>query len=83
MTDGQNYHSFSIVFISDNISALAEFDDPLANLWRHVIHHTANLRVFRQRLYTLMNGSNRPTSSDFALGSKKCVETGHIHIGEP
>lgn len=83
MTDGQNYHSFSIVFISDDIGALAKFDDPLANLWRQVIHHTAYLGVFRQWLYTLVNSSDRSACSAFALGSKKRVEAGHIYIGEP
>ena len=49
----QNGHQLSTKFISDDIRALAEFDDELTNVRSFVIDHVSHLRMFDSGLTPL------------------------------
>ncbi len=78
VTDGEDHDLFAVVVIEDDISALAEFDDPLTELRRQFVHGAANLWMSAERFHSLPNCLNGSLGRVLAFGGQKIIESSHI-----
>jgi hypothetical protein len=67
--------------IQGDVGRGAEFNHPLAELWRHLFDRTANFRMLAERFHALTDRLDGPLRGIPALGSQELMETGYIKQG--
>ena len=81
VTHREDYDFFAIVAIESHVSAAAELDDPLAELYRKLFDRAADLGVLGENLDTLTDGFDGSFGGVAVFGRKKGVESGHVAEG--
>jgi len=76
VADGQNHDLLPVVVIPGDVSALPEFNHPLAKLRWQILDRAAHLRVLVERFHTLPNGLDGALCCVLALRRQKLMETG-------
>ncbi len=78
VANGENYDVFAVVVVQNDIGALAEFDDPLAELGRQFFDGAANLRMRAEGFDALSNCLDGSLGCVPAFGSEEVIKAGDI-----
>ena len=78
VADGEDYDLFSVAAVEGDIGALAEFNDPLAELGEQVFDGTADLGVLGEDFDALADGFDGAAGGVRTFGGEEGMETSDV-----